>query len=68
LVEAEVAARDASNARTRLRMAGFPVHKGFDEFNATLSSVPAATLGYIQSLEWITAAENLCLIGPAGRG
>ncbi len=30
--------------------------------------MPAATLSYIESLEWIQAAENLCLIGPAGTG
>ena len=32
------------------------------------SSVPQATFEYIASLEWIRAAENLCLIGPAGTG
>ena len=68
LVEAEIAAREESNARARLRAAGFPVEKTFAQFNAGLSTVPAATLSYIESLEWITAAENLCLIGPAGTG
>ena len=68
LVEAEIAARDESNARARLRAAGFPVEKTFEAFNASLSTIPAATLGYIESLEWIAAAENLCLIGPAGTG
>lgn len=34
----------------------------------TASSVPQATFDYLASLEWITAAENLCLIGPAGTG
>jgi DNA replication protein DnaC len=68
LVEAEIAARDESNARARLRAAGFPVHKTFAEFNASLSAIPAATLSYVESLEWIGAAENVCLIGPAGTG
>ena len=68
LVEAEIAARDASNARARLRAAGFPVEKSFAGFNPALSTIPAATLAYIESLEWIGAAENLCLIGPAGTG
>jgi DNA replication protein DnaC len=68
LVEAEIAARDASNARARLRAAGFPVAKTLDEFNLKLSSVPQATFDYLASLEWITAAENLCLVGPAGTG
>ena len=68
LVEAEITARDASNARTRLKTAAFPVVKTLDEFDRTVSSVPSATLDYLTSLEWITARENLCLVGPAGTG
>src|SRR5207344_2675690 len=68
LVEAEIAARDASNTRTRRRLAMFPVTKTLDEFDLAASSVPAATFHYLASLEWIRAAENLCLIGPAGTG
>jgi hypothetical protein len=68
LVEAEIAARDESNARGRLRAAGFPVAKTLDEFNVSLSSVAQATFDYLGSLEWITATENLCLVGPAGTG
>jgi DNA replication protein len=66
LVEAEISARDASNARTRLKNAAFPVTKTLDEFDLGVSSVPPATFAYLASLEWITAAENLCLVGPAG--
>jgi DNA replication protein DnaC len=68
LVEAEIAARDESNTRTRLRSAGFPVAKSLDEFNVALSSIPQATFDYLASLEWVRAAENLCLVGPAGTG
>jgi len=68
LVEAEIAARDASNARTRLKNAAFPVSKTLEEFDPGVSSVPAATFAYLASLEWVTAAENLCLVGPAGTG
>jgi DNA replication protein DnaC len=68
LVEAEISARDASNARTRMKTAGFPVSKTLDEFDRTVTTVPTATLDYLTSLEWITAAENLCLVGPAGTG
>jgi len=68
LVEAEIAARDASNARTRLRAAAFPVTKTLEEFDVAASSIPAATFDYLASLEWVRAAENLCLIGPAGTG
>ena len=68
LVEAEIAARDASNARTRLKTAAFPVTKTLEEFDRTVSSIPVATLDYLTTLEWVTAQENLCLVGPAGTG
>lgn len=68
LVEAEIAARDDSNLRNRLRVAQFPVVKSFDDFKLVQSSVPQATFDYICSLEWVAATENLCLIGPAGTG
>ncbi len=68
LVEAEVAARDESNARARLRSAGFPVTKTIEEFKVQASSIPQASFDYLTSLEWIRAAENLCLVGPAGTG
>ena len=68
LVEAEIASRDASNTRNRLRTAAFPVIKTLQDFDVSASSVPPATFDYLASLEWIRAAENLCLIGPAGTG
>ena len=68
LVEAEITSRDESNARTRLKAAAFPVAKTIDEYDMSVSSVPRATFDYLTSLEWIRAAENVCLIGPAGTG
>ena len=68
LVEAEIAARDAANARARLRAAAFPATKTLDEFKVSASSVPQATFDYLASLEWIRAVENVCLVGPAGTG
>ena len=68
LVEAEITARDASNARTRLKTAAFPVVKTLDEFDRAVSSINPATLDYLTSLEWLTARENLCLVGPPGTG
>lgn len=68
LVEAEIAARDESNSRARLKAACFPVQKTMDEFKVTQSSAPQATFDYVASLEWIRATENLCLVGPAGTG
>jgi len=68
LVEAEIAARDASNARNRLKAATFPTIKTIDEFNLTTSSIPPATWDYLTSLEWIRARENFVLVGPPGTG
>ncbi len=68
LIEAEITARDASNARTRMKAAAFPVIKTLDELDRSACSIPGPTLDYLATLEWITARENLCLVGPAGTG
>ena len=68
LIEAEIASRDASNTRARLKAAAFPVIKTIQEFNLAASSIPAPTWDYLTSLEWIGAKENLAMIGPAGTG
>jgi DNA replication protein DnaC len=68
LIEAEITAREASNARNRLRAAAFPVIKTLEEYDLTVSSVPKGTFDYLANLEWIRAKENTCLIGPAGTG
>jgi len=68
LVEAEIASRDASNARIRLKAANFPVTKRLEDFDLSASSIPRATFDYLASLEWIRAAECPVLVGPAGTG
>jgi len=68
LIDAEITAREASNARTRMNTAAFPVIKTLDELDRSACSIPGPTLDYLASLEWITAGENLCLVGPAGTG
>jgi DNA replication protein DnaC len=68
LIEAEIASRDASNARTRLKAANFPVRKTLEEFELSAGSIPQATFDYLASLEWIRAAECPVLVGPAGTG
>lgn len=68
LIDAEIASRDESNARNRLKAAAFPVLKTIDEFDVEASSIPKPTFSYLASLEWIRAKENPVLIGPAGTG
>src|ERR1700722_12954764 len=53
LIEAEIASRDESNVRTRLKTAAFPVIKHLDEFDVAQSSVKPATFEYLSSLEWV---------------
>ena len=68
LVEIEINARDASNTQLRSKQACFPTVKTIAEFDLEASSIPAQTWSYLGSLEWITAKENVTLIGPAGTG
>lgn len=68
LVEAEIAARDASNAANRLKAAAFPIIKTLDGFDVAASSIPQATIDYLASLEWVRTQHNLAIIGPPGTG
>jgi DNA replication protein DnaC len=68
LVEAECAARDEANLRSRMRQAGFPAEKRLEDFRLEESSVARPTFDYLASLEWLRARENVCLLGPAGTG
>ena len=42
--------------------------KTIEGFDLAASSIGAPTWAYLTSLEWISARENLTLIGPAGTG
>ncbi|WP_040863244.1 IS21-like element helper ATPase IstB [Nocardia niigatensis] len=68
LLDAELAARDASNARNRLKIAAFPITKTLEGFDVAASSIPQATFDYMANLEWVRAQQNLALIGPPGTG
>jgi DNA replication protein DnaC len=67
LLESEIASRDASNTRARLKLAAFPVAKTLQEFDLEASSVARASFEYLSSLEWIAAKENLCLVAGTGK-
>jgi len=68
LIEAELAARDASNIAARLKAAAFPVAKTLDSFIVAESSIPPATFDYLIGLEWVRSHANLALVGPPGTG
>jgi DNA replication protein DnaC len=69
LLEAEVFARDASGARTRIRHAAFPARKTLEDFD--WSAQPAAErplVMHLAQLAWIEEHANVCLVGPPGTG
>lgn len=68
LLAAELAGRQASSIRTRMKTAGFPTGKTFDTWNQQVSSVPEPTARSLQTLEWIERHENLVVAGPSGTG
>ncbi len=68
LVEVEITARDASNARLRTKQASIPTIKTVAGFDLSASSIAPQTWAYLTSLEWIRARENVTLLGPAGTG
>ncbi len=51
LVEAELAARDASSTTNRLKAAAFPVVKTIEGFDVAVSSISQATVDYLAGLE-----------------
>jgi hypothetical protein len=65
-VEAEITARGHAAQRLRHKAAGFPVRKTLEELKGHRLQRAQATFDYLDSLEWIRAAENLCLVGLAG--
>ena len=68
LVEVEITAQDAGNTALRGKQACFPTRKTIGQFDLAASSIAPQTWAYLTSLEWISAKENLTLIGPAGTG
>ncbi len=61
LVEAEIAARDESNARTRLRSAAFPVAKSLDEFDLAAVLHPASNVRLPRQLRMDPSSGELLL-------
>jgi DNA replication protein DnaC len=68
LLAEELAGRQASSIRTRMKTAGFPTGKTFDTWNQQVSSVPEPTQRSLATLEWIDRHENLVVAGPSGTG
>ena len=68
LLTEELAGRRASSINIRRTAAGFPTGKTFDNWDETVSSIPAPTQRSLTTLEWIDRHENLVVCGPSGTG
>ena len=69
LTELELATRQANALASRIKQAGFPVHKDLDSFD--FSAVPSLNKQQVLELtrgQWIDQHYNACLIGNAGTG
>jgi DNA replication protein DnaC len=69
LLEAEVFARDASGARTRIRHAAFPALKTLEDFDwSAQPSAEKPLVLHLAQLAWIDEHANVCFLGPPGTG
>jgi len=68
LITEELAGRRASSINIRRTAAGFPTGKTFDNWDESVSSIPAPTQRSLTTLEWIDRHENLVVCGPSGTG
>jgi DNA replication protein DnaC len=69
LCEAEVFAREASGARTRIRAAAFPAPKTLEDFDfAAQPGAERPLILHLAQLAWIDEAANVCFLGPPGLG
>jgi DNA replication protein DnaC len=64
----EAAGRDRATIANRRRSSQLPAGKTLDVWEQQASPIPKATQQSLQTLEWISRAENLCVCGPSGTG
>jgi DNA replication protein DnaC len=68
-LQAEVATRDAHGAEGRIRAAGFPARKTIEDFDfGHQRSVSREDILHLATLDFITARNNIVLLGPPGTG
>jgi DNA replication protein DnaC len=65
LLSTEVASRESSGGRLRIRAARFPQHKTLEEFNFTFQrSVKRQVIEHLGQLDFLHARENVIFSGP----
>jgi DNA replication protein DnaC len=68
LLQEEAAGRDHATIEIRRRASQLPAGKTLDAWDEHASAIPKATQQALQTLEWISRAENLVVCGPSGTG
>lgn len=68
VLEREVSARNASGAQLRIRAAGFPAMKTFEDFEWDIQPAIRQQVASLASGAFLTEARNIVLLGPPGTG
>jgi DNA replication protein DnaC len=68
ILDREVAARNASGARLRIRAAGFGARKTLEEFDFDAQSAVRQQVAALASGGFLAEARNVVLLGPPGTG
>src|SRR5207245_4432417 len=69
LLQTEVASRDAHGGEARIKQARFPARKTLEEFDFSFQrSVQKTLVLHLGQLDFLTARDNVVLLGPPGTG
>ena|SRR5438034_9689373 len=69
LLQTEVASRDAHGGASRIKQARFPARKTLEEFDFSFQrSVQKTLVLHLGQLDFLTAKDNVVLLGPPGTG
>src|SRR5229473_7938897 len=67
LLQTEVASRDAHGGEARIKQARFPARKTLEEFDFSFQrSVQKTLVLHLGQLDFLTAKDNVVLLGPPG--
>jgi DNA replication protein DnaC len=68
-LQREVSARESHGGEGRIRAARFPARKSLEEFNfAHARGLKRDLIAHLGTLDFVTAKENVLLLGPPGTG
>jgi IstB-like ATP binding protein len=69
LLQTEVASRDAHGGESRIKQARFPARKTLEEFDFSFQrSVQKTLVLHLGQLDFLTAKDNVVLLGPPAPG